>query len=482
MVLVVAATCGTPLAGQGAMLSCRITPTPGTGPATGVAITGDRSVWTVDVNSGRLLRFDSTGSNATFVHAGSMQRQKVTGVARGPGDAVWYLTADGTVGRLDADGGGATESTVQERVGLTRALRRAPDGSLWFLDVTRDRIGHVALDGTVRLLEPPAGLGRRVPGRPPRGEVLPVTPWPKSMNALAVAPDGALWISSNQDDALFRIVPGDVPDVRRYVFPTPRAQVDGMHAADDGAVWIAMFGSSRLGVIPLAAAAIREFALDVRPQGVLAAGDGGAWFTTQNTVGRLRADGSVTQASCERTLNGPLFRGPDGMPWVIGNQVLVRVDTGGTRRVATTTRRVAARTGTPTARARPVATDAAVRAPGFPMNGYHPVEPASLDSALAESSGHVVVLFSSDDGECTHCLPMNDTFQQLIRDTKPDRVTFMTVHWNPWRAITDDPVARGRQLTGLPAIVHYHDRRELGRVYGNRSLTALKELLGYTGW
>lgn len=478
------------VAGQGA-LRCTTTPLPGTGPMLDAARAADGAVWTVDRNAGRLLRIDSTGA-ARVVHAGAMARGVVNGVARGPGEAIWYLLRDGTVGRLDADLEGATELSVQERVGATGWLRRAPDGSLWFLDTVRDRIGHVAPDGTVRLLEPTPSLTARG-GRGGGGGAQRLWEWPRSMKALAVAPDGALWIASPQDDAVFRVIPGAQVETRRVTLASSRAQVLAMDIARDGTVWLGLGGVRAVARIAPGETTAREFAVEGRVEHVLAADGGGAWFVTTQGAGHVAADGTVRQVACGGSL-GPLVAGPDGTIWSLANQQLARLDTGTTRPVAVTSRRVDARsrdgarpggaTGDVEAGSHP-STGVPPHVPGastLPRGGYHPVEPADVFSRLAETPGRVVVLFSSDDGSCQFCTRMNEVVMRLVAETPDDRATFLVVNWSPWHTMRDSRTATFYGLTGLPTIVQFVNNTEVGRVQGEHTLASLKSLLGVDRW
>lgn len=489
----IAAAADTGLHAQGAPgLTCRTSPTPGTGPMIGAAVARDGAVWTVDRNAGRLLRLDAAGA-ATVVHAGAMARGTVSGVARGPGEAIWYLTTDGTVGRLDADGGAATEVTVRERVSMTGWLRRAPDGSLWFLDVVRARIGHVAPDGTVRLLEPTQSLTARG-GRGRGGGAQPMWEWPTSMKALAVAPDGALWIASPQDDAVFRVLPGAQLETRKVTLASPRAQVLDIDVAPDGTVWLALGGARAVARIAPGSTTAREFPVDDRVEHVLAAADGGAWFATMQDAGHVAADGTVRRAGCARTL-GPLVAGPDGTTWSLGNQTLARLDTATTRVVTTAARRVEASTTTVPARTEPTTRRAAREAPRDgtrrasrdPWAGQretvHPVAPAAVDSALAtHADGYVVVLVSADDDACEACAAMHATYDSLAFATGRGRQHYLLARLPSSTAVEDDPLAGRLGVRELPTLIQYFEGRELTRIVGARSLATLKQLLGFNGW
>jgi streptogramin lyase len=454
------------------------------------AVASDGAVWTVDRNAGRLLRIDSAGG-VRSVHAGAMRAGQVSGVARGPGEAIWYLLRDGTVGRLDPNGEGATETALAERVGALMQLRRAPDGSLWFLDGARERIGHVAPDGTVRLLEPAPDLTARRPGAGSGGGVKPTWVWPRSMESLGVAPDGALWIGSSQDDALFRIVPDDMLRTRRVDFPSARGHPYAIDVGADGTVWVALAGTQAVGRIAPGATTMREVAVGGRVEHVRAARDGGAWFATSTAVGHVAADGRVRSVDCGRS-GGPIVERPRGGAWSLGNQTILHVDTGATRLVATTARRVEASTGTTPAgterRARSPRTEGtATRTARDPWAGareaVHPIATTAIDSALAaHRTGYVVLLLTNDDGSCPPCSRMNATYDSLAFDTGRDRQHYLFAEWIPWHAIRGDAVAQRLGLRELPTLIQYHDGKEITRVVGARSLETLKQLLGFNGW
>jgi len=107
---------------------------------------------------------------------------------------------------------------------------------------------------------------------------------------ITAGPDGALWCTLNQANAIARITPAG--DVTTYPLPTPGAAPVGIHAGR-AAVWFAEIGAGQAGRI-FPDGRIEEFPLpdrSCRPHAVAAAADGGCWVTLWAASSVVRLDG-----------------------------------------------------------------------------------------------------------------------------------------------------------------------------------------------
>lgn len=193
-----------------------------------------------------------------------------------------------------------------------------PDGAVWFAE-------HTVLSAT-RLKD--GRLTRHVVSTLAAGVPADAAPF-----GVAVAPDGAVWVTLPNANKLLRFVPGgeatafDVPTrqsglgdiavaadgtvyfleltankigrvtggrVEEFTVPTPIAGLTALAVAPDGAAWFTELRGHRLG--RLHGGTITEFELprpDARPFGIAVAGDGKVWYADlSGWIGRLELRGT----------------------------------------------------------------------------------------------------------------------------------------------------------------------------------------------
>lgn len=202
----------------------------------------------------------------------------------------------------------------------------APDGALWYTEVNANAV----------VRRDPAGALDRytVEGMP---------------STIAAAPDGTVWFTLNQANAIGRITAAGGLSVQSL--PTEAAAPVGITARGDGA-WFVEIGAGQLGHIPAGGAAgsddavaahgtvathgpVIEFPLPDRaakPHAVVAGPDGALWFTewASSRLGRMTVDGAVTGSALPGAEPHGLTVAPDGSIWVAmesGALVRVRPDT-----------------------------------------------------------------------------------------------------------------------------------------------------------
>ena len=262
--------------------------------AYGVAIDAEGRVWTTLVELGELARVSHDGQVDRFRLDAEHSRPMVltTGL-----DAVWFSRGDGRIGRVDP-AGTISSLPVLTPTGSPYGLCAGPDRTLWYTLLSADRIGRIALDGTID--EFPLAKG--------------------SMPSLITAgPDGAVWFTLNQANAIGRITP--TGHVTTYPLPTAGAAPVGIHAGPD-AMWFAEIGAGQIGRIH-PDGRIDEFPLpdrSCRPHAVAATVDGGCWATLWATASivRLDRDGGIIAEESFKPGAEPhgLAIATDGSLWV----------------------------------------------------------------------------------------------------------------------------------------------------------------------
>ena len=217
------------------------------------------------------------------------------------------LQATTTLANEDLQTPGFALTSGTQPVGIT--LDR--DGSsVWILGTGSDQVLHVRPDGTASAYQlPRSQLGIN----------------------LSQSRDGTVWIPEQDRDAVAAIAPDG--SARECRLPRKYSQPAATSVASDGSVWVSeAYGAA---IARLAGQHFVEYPIGVDGAEVLAAADGGAWFTVHGApfLGRITASGNVQRipiGGSGTTLG--LLAAPDGAIWVadFGGDRIVRVAADGT--------------------------------------------------------------------------------------------------------------------------------------------------------
>ena len=180
--------------------------------------------------------------------------------------------------------------------------------SAWLLGDGVDRVMHVGADGSATTYQlQPSNLGIQ----------------------LSQAADGTVWIPEQYRDAVMAIAPDGT--ARECHLPRGQSEPMATSVAADGSVWVSEARGE--AIARLAGGVWTEHpigAAGVKGAEVLAAPDGGAWFTVDGGpfLGRVSAAGEVTRipiGGSGTTLG--MLQTPDGAVWVadFGGDRVVRV-------------------------------------------------------------------------------------------------------------------------------------------------------------
>jgi virginiamycin B lyase len=128
----------------------------------------------------------------------------------------------------------------------------------------------------------------------------------RSANGIVAGPDGALWFTEIERDAIGRITTAG--SITEFPLPTPDSGPLAITAGSDGALWFADNNAAvnRIGRITTSGS-ITEYPLPtpvtVPGQGITSGPDGSVWFTgssgTDPRIGRVRlAPAPLTRRDC----------------------------------------------------------------------------------------------------------------------------------------------------------------------------------------
>lgn len=126
--------------------------------------------------------------------------------------------------------------------------------------------------------------------------------------SIASGPDGTVWFTELTSNKIGRLSPDG--SMTEFPIPTPNASLEGIAVGPDGNLWFAEAGgpidpaaggAGKIGRIT-PTGAVTEFPLPTPnsfPLGVTAAPDGNVWFTESgaaaNKIGRITPSGTVTE-------------------------------------------------------------------------------------------------------------------------------------------------------------------------------------------
>lgn len=292
------------------------TPTPPAPSFTSVLVTGggvgdmvtapDGSVW--------FASLDKVGRIAPDGQVSYYPAPGVNWITLGPGGAIWFSGAQGSIGRMTQQGTLSSFPLPTSQESATDIVA-GPDGALWFTEMSDNKIGRITTSGVVTEYPLPnrggAGCGETCPA------------------GITVA-DGDLWFAESQlslagGDRIGRMTTGG--DLTEFAVPTANASPYFVTATADGSVWFTeQHGIGRV----TASGSVQEYSIpgqsaSVTVDGITVGPDGDVWFTanthddasrpldsTGSILGRIDASGDVTTYAAPAAGAGVLSAGPSG--------------------------------------------------------------------------------------------------------------------------------------------------------------------------
>ena len=254
-----------------------------------LAVAADRSAVWFTLESSNMIGVLRNGRLA-FVRK-DFESIEPLGLAIDAAGAAWFTEAPKqAIVRAGLDGSIASFplGTPVSRLGR---LAVSPDGAIWFAELTRASVTQFK-DG--RFI-------RHSIGMPTPGNSTDAFPF-----GVAVAPDGTVWATLQNADALLRIAPSGETTV--IDVPIRQSGLIDIAVAKDGAVWFLAAGANKIG--RYAGGRFEEFSVPTPNAGLTAlavAPDGAAWFTAlrAHRLGRVN-QGVVTEFALPRDNARPI--------------------------------------------------------------------------------------------------------------------------------------------------------------------------------
>jgi plastocyanin len=206
------------------------------------------------------------------------------GIATGPGGSLWFTELSGNkIGRVTT-GGAFTEFTVPTPASRPYSIAVGADGNLWFTENVGDKIGRITTVGAITEFPLPAGSE-------PEG--------------IAAGPDGDVWFAESGRDMIGRItVAGGT--ITEFPLPTPNSGPDYLVAGSDGAFWLTEPDVDKIGRMTTSGSAVDyDVPSSNSDLGNIAAGpDGGIWFSeaSADKIGRVDVAAAGTRCVLVRSL------------------------------------------------------------------------------------------------------------------------------------------------------------------------------------
>ena len=139
---------------------------------------------------------------------------------------------------------------------------------------------------------------------------------------IAAAPDGSLWFTEHDGDAIGRITPRGVVTEFLEGISVGSGPL-GITPGPDGNLWFTEYDAGRIGRIT-PAGVVTEFSAGISsgssPRSIVTGADGNLWYTDTNgrRISRITPAGVVTEFSIDTGLGGgqnAITHGPDGNVW-----------------------------------------------------------------------------------------------------------------------------------------------------------------------
>jgi virginiamycin B lyase len=177
----------------------------------------------------------------------------------------------------------------------------APDGYFWFTEFNGNKIGRMALTGSINEYTVPTG-----------GSV--------PADSIVVAPDGNEWFAERSGNKIARVTKAGV--FTEFTIPTSGCTPIGMTVGPDGNLWFVESTAAKIGRLTLSGV-FTEFSVPTSGSaltGITAGPDKNLWFTENSSskVGRITPSGVVTEFTTPTGSSGPwgITVGPDNNIWV----------------------------------------------------------------------------------------------------------------------------------------------------------------------
>lgn len=102
-----------------------------------------------------------------------------------------------------------------------------------------------------------------------------------------------------------------------------------------------------------------------------------------------------------------------------------------------------------------------------PPDGMTRLTDNTITKMIGDSTGHLLVHFTSYDEGCGYCMNSNLYIEGVMRNYK-DKLNVARISWEPWSSYTKSKAIKKEYLiNGIPMLVLYKDGKELWRATGD---------------
>jgi streptogramin lyase len=193
------------------------------------------------------------------------------------------------------------------------ALTGGPDGNVWFTEENGNAIGRITPTGVVTEFPIPTASSH------PEG--------------ITTGPDGSFWFvengpfSGSVHSKIGKITPGGA--ITEFTIATYPSSPTSIVAGPDGNLWFTEYDANQIGRIT-PSGVISEFPIlpgsDTEPQSIALGNDGNLWFTEDNgmNIGHITPGGLITQFPSPTSFTEDIVAGPDGNLWFFDSKRNIR--------------------------------------------------------------------------------------------------------------------------------------------------------------
>src|SRR5260370_24000851 len=162
------------------------------------------------------------------------------GITAGPDGALWFVESSGNkIGRIATNGTILGETFIPTTNSQPVGITAGPDGNLWFTEfaATANKIAKITPAGAITEFSIPTASS--------------------SPFNITTGPDGNLWFTEPNGEQIGRITVNGA--ITEFPIPTPNGQPNSITTGPDGNLWFSEIGSGRIGQITPAGFVAAEF-------------------------------------------------------------------------------------------------------------------------------------------------------------------------------------------------------------------------------
>lgn len=226
------------------------------------------NVWSILENSNKLIKVSPIGIVTTYTLPTSVSESSYA-LTFGPDNTIWYTNKfNNKIGKFNIATSTATEYTAPAPSGIVAGI----DAALYFTSCTvnDNKIGRITSDGTITYYS--SGLTANSLNNPDA--------------AIICDPQGTLWFLETSANKIGKLAIGSgYTTIAEYTIPTANANCrNGITYGPDGCIWFVESNANKIGRLNPTNGVFTEFTIptdNARPWGCCIAEDGSLWFTEQ---------------------------------------------------------------------------------------------------------------------------------------------------------------------------------------------------------